>query len=121
MPHGYVEGKELKTRVLRAARVDIQRAAVGHLCGDEVLCIEIEDVEAISETAVEEPLAHGELIVPEAFGGEVGVGGTEHVKLAQGGIAETFAHDGLQLHVVGQACGESALRYPLAAAGSRLR
>lgn len=25
MPHGYVEGKELKTRVLRAARVDIQR------------------------------------------------------------------------------------------------
>lgn len=48
MPHGCVEGKELKTSVLRAARVDIQRAAVGHLRGDEVLGVEIEHVESVT-------------------------------------------------------------------------
>ena len=48
MPHGYVEGKELKTSVLRASRVDIQRAAIDHLCGDKVLSVEIEHVESVT-------------------------------------------------------------------------
>ena len=81
----------LKSFVNEFSGIYIQRRAFAHHCLDHILRIDQKESHAHVETAVEETLPERHLIVEQALGLEIGIGGLVHVKFAQVGRAETLA------------------------------
>ena len=69
---------------------------------DEVFAVDVEEVDAVGEPAVEQTLGEGQFVAPHRLGFQVGVLRGEHIHLADGGVAESLACTGFQFDGAGQ-------------------
>ena len=111
-----IRGFELDARIVDLARVHVQgRGALTGYGDDHVAAVDVEYVDAVHEAAAEEPLRERYLIVPHAFGLQVGVLRREHVHLTYGGVAESLCRRELYFDCAGQVERETRLRHPFGA------
>ena len=109
-------GLELNPGVGEGAGVHVEGR--GSLAGDgddEVLGVDVEEVDAVGEPSVKEPLGEGDFVVPHGLGLQVRVLRGEHVHLADGGVSEAFGGGGFEFYGTGEVEGEPCLGYPFGA------
>ena len=75
--------------------------------------MDAEEVDAVMQAAREKAVRLRQLVAPQPFGLQTGVGGRVEVQFAHGGIAKTLAHHLLQFALGEEAEGDARLRHPL--------
>ena len=72
--------------------------------------MDAEEVDAVMQAAREKAVRPRQLVAPQPFGLQTGVGRRVEVQFAHGGIAKTLAHHLLQFALGDEAEGEMSLR-----------